>query len=73
MDGRANIIMIRYNGKPEPPFDRYAAPFRTMNKVMWSIAGESGRTAEQRLDAQTRAGRHAGPGGKNAQRHRRLP
>ena len=50
--GVPNIIMIRYNGKPEPPFDQYAGPFRTMNKVMWSIAGESGRTAEQRLDAQ---------------------
>jgi hypothetical protein len=44
--GVPNIIMIRYNGKPAPPFDNYALPFRAMQRVFWSIAGAGGATSQ---------------------------
>jgi hypothetical protein len=44
--GIPNAIFVRYGGQPEPPFDRYALPFRSLRRVMWSIVGEAGRTSD---------------------------
>ena len=44
--GIPNAIFVRYAGHPEPPFDRYALPFRSLRRVMWSIVGEAGRTSD---------------------------
>ena len=49
--GVPNVIMIRYNGKPKPPFDDYALPFRTLKKVMWSVTGAGGVTSKTERDA----------------------
>jgi hypothetical protein len=47
--GVPNIIFIRYEGRPEPPFDQYAVPFRSLKRVNWSITGAGGATsAEER-------------------------
>jgi len=41
-----NMIMIRYEDKPEMPFDQYALAFRPLKKVVWSITGAGGVTSE---------------------------
>jgi len=48
--GLRNVIMIKYLGKPKPPFNEYAAQFRDMDKVMWSIVGASGETSDKERD-----------------------
>ena len=42
--GIPHLIMVVYGGKPEPPFDAYARPFRILNRVVWSIIGDAGST-----------------------------
>jgi hypothetical protein len=44
--GLANVIFIRYEGKPQPPFSDYARPFRSLRKVMWSVTGAGGATSD---------------------------
>lgn len=44
--GVPNVIFVRYEGRPEPPFDEYAVPFRSLERVMWSAAGAGGATSE---------------------------
>lgn len=44
--GVPNIIMIRYDDKPQMPFDQYALAFRPLKKVVWSITGAGGVTSE---------------------------
>ncbi len=44
--GVPNLIMVSYNGYPKPPFDEYAAPLRSLNRIMWSIVGASGATSD---------------------------
>ncbi len=44
--GLPNIILIRYNGKPAPPFEQYAVPFKSLKRVYWSITGAGGVTSE---------------------------
>ncbi len=39
-----NVILVRYEGKPEPPFDQYAIPFRALREVVWSVVGAAGTT-----------------------------
>ena len=47
--GVNNLILIRYQGKPAPPFEEYARPFQSLQRVMWSVTGASGTTsAEER-------------------------
>jgi hypothetical protein len=41
-----NIIMVRYWGKPEIPFDNYAKQFTDTKKLMWSFVGGGGGTSE---------------------------
>jgi len=45
--GVPNIIMIRYEGEPAPPFEQYAVPFRSLKRVDWSLTGASGATSEE--------------------------
>jgi hypothetical protein len=40
-----NIVMVRYEGKPEIPCDQYAVPFRALREVVWSVVGAGGTTA----------------------------
>jgi hypothetical protein len=44
--GTPNLILIRYEGKPEMPFDQYAIPFRVLKQVYWSTVGGGGATSE---------------------------
>lgn len=41
-----NIIMLRYGENPKPPFDQYAASFRPVKRVLWSVTGAAGATSE---------------------------
>lgn len=45
--GVPNLIMVRYGGKPSPPFDQYAVPFRALKNVVWSIVGAGGQTQDE--------------------------
>jgi hypothetical protein len=42
--GVPNVVMVRYGGKPEPPYHPYAVPFRALRSVVWSIVGAGGQT-----------------------------
>ncbi|HYL36278.1 MAG TPA: hypothetical protein VEV17_10235 [Bryobacteraceae bacterium] len=42
-----NVILVRYKGKPEPPFRQYALPFRALREVVWSVVGAGGATASE--------------------------
>lgn len=48
--GLSNVILIRCGGKPAPPFDEYAIPFRSLKRVMWSVTGEGGATSQSERD-----------------------
>ena len=49
--GVPNLIMVRYNDRPAPPFLQYAVPFRALKQVVWSVVGASGTTgAEERAE-----------------------
>ena len=48
--GVQNLILIRYEGKPEPPYDAYAAPLGSLKKLMWSITGAGGTTSDKDRD-----------------------
>jgi hypothetical protein len=48
--GVPNLILIRYEDKPEMPFDQYAIPFRALKQVYWSVTGAAGATSEQERD-----------------------
>ena len=48
--GMQNFILIRYEGKPEPPYDAYAAPLGSLKKLMWSITGAGGTTSDKDRD-----------------------
>ena len=39
--GVPNLLMIVYQGKPEPPFDQEALAMRPLKQVLWSIVGDS--------------------------------
>lgn len=45
--GVSNLIFIRYEGKPAPPFEQYATPFRSLQRVYWSVVGASGATSDE--------------------------
>lgn len=48
--GIPNAIMVVYGGKPEPPFDGPASEMASLDRVVWSIVGDSSST---RNDEQT--------------------
>jgi len=45
--GLPNLIMVNWDGKPAPPYDQYAIPFRPLKQVVWSVVGSGGKTAER--------------------------
>jgi hypothetical protein len=49
--GLHNLILIQHLGKPTPPFDDYAKPLRSLNKIMWSVTGANGATSVREREA----------------------
>lgn len=47
--GVPNIIMVRYENKPTPPFDKHALALSPLKRVVWSIVGNSGRTGSDEV------------------------
>jgi len=45
--GVPNLLFIRYQGKPEMPFDQYAIAFRPFKRVVWSLVGASGQSSDE--------------------------
>ena len=45
-----NLIMVRYEGDPAPPFDQYAVPFKALGQVVWSVVGAGGATEAAERD-----------------------
>jgi len=43
--GVPNLMLIRWRGKPAPPFDQYAVPFRPLKRVVWSLVDSGGETS----------------------------
>ena len=39
-----NLIMVRYEGRPKPPFRQYTLPLRTLREIVWSVVGAEGAT-----------------------------
>ena len=39
--------MVRYAGKPQPPYDRHAVSFQSLNQVVWSIVGARGASQQR--------------------------
>jgi hypothetical protein len=39
-----NLMMIRWQGKPEVPFDQAAIPFRPLKQLVWSLVDSDWRT-----------------------------
>ena len=49
--GLKNTDFIRYRGVPALPFDDYYSPFRSLDRVVWSLTGADGLTsAEERKE-----------------------
>src|SRR5262249_45294557 len=47
--GLKNAYFIRYKNVPALPFEDYYAPFKSLDRVVWSLTGEAGVTsAEER-------------------------
>jgi hypothetical protein len=40
------MIMVRYEGKPEMPFDQHAIALRPLKRVYWSTVGGGGATSQ---------------------------
>jgi hypothetical protein len=49
--GVPNIILVRYDDRPQPPFEQYALAFRPLKQVVWSIVGGGGATEHYEVDA----------------------
>ncbi len=47
--GIPNLIMVRYAGRPQPPFDQLADSFRPIKQVVWSIVGARGESSQRDL------------------------
>lgn len=46
-----NLMMIRWRGQPEIPFDQYAIPFRPLRRLVWSLVGSGGETGAEEREA----------------------
>lgn len=51
--GTPNLIMVRYEDKPEPPYVQYARSFRPLDRFVWSVVGGGGVTSDMEIE-QTR-------------------
>jgi hypothetical protein len=52
--GIPNLIMVVYGNEPSPPFAPHARPMQALDRLVWSIVGDSGSTrndARSDLDA----------------------
>jgi len=49
--GVPNLLMVRYNRKPAPPFDQHALALSPLRRVVWSIVGAGGLTEAREIDA----------------------
>jgi len=45
--GVPNVVLVHYNGRPTPPYNQFAIPFKSLKRVNWSITGSGGATTEQ--------------------------
>jgi hypothetical protein len=45
-----NVIMVRYGPAPLPPDDQYLVPFRTLDRVVWSMVGAGGMHQQADVD-----------------------
>ncbi|HOZ49466.1 MAG TPA: hypothetical protein PLO37_20095 [Candidatus Hydrogenedentes bacterium] len=45
--GTPNMMFIRAAGKPEYPFEEYAAAFKDVKNLQWSITGSAGATSSE--------------------------
>ncbi|HYI16999.1 MAG TPA: hypothetical protein VEX37_16495, partial [Thermomicrobiales bacterium] len=43
--GIPNLLMIRYNGRPQMPYDQLTIPMRTLSRIGWGITGARGETS----------------------------
>ncbi len=43
--GITNMIFVRYDAKPAPPFAAYYEPFQPLRRVYWSLVGAGGATS----------------------------
>ena len=46
-----NMILVRYNDLPKPPFEQYAVALRPLKQVVWSIVGAGGASAHYEVEA----------------------
>jgi len=53
-----NLIMVRYDGKPVPPFDQYALALSPLKRIVWSIVGAGGQTEAHEVDVVLDLARH---------------
>jgi len=44
--GIRNMIFVRYQDEPRPPFETYYEPFKKLERVYWSLVGAGGATSE---------------------------
>jgi hypothetical protein len=56
--GIPKVILVRYEGRPTPPFAQYAVPFRALKEVVWSVVGAGGQTAEEERSQVLALARH---------------
>ncbi len=45
--GVPNLMLVSFQGKPEPPFDQDAIPFRPLKQVVWCLNGPNGKIVER--------------------------
>jgi hypothetical protein len=45
--GIRNMIFVRYQGEPRPPFEKYYEPFKKLDRVYWSLVGAGGATSDE--------------------------
>ena len=48
--GVPNIIIVRYDDKPAPPFEQYALALSPLKRVVWSIVGAGGQTQSEEVE-----------------------
>jgi hypothetical protein len=48
--GTPNLIMVRFNDKPAPPYDQYMTALKPLQQVVWSIVGAGGTTDSDEVD-----------------------
>lgn len=48
--GLSNAIMVRYHGKPVPPYHAEAASLSSLSRVVWSVVGAGGTTEGDEVD-----------------------